>query len=192
MRLMEDTTMKKKTTASLLGISGFVALVVAIVISVVPEAQAPPPSQPVRVTNTAAEAVPTAAQGITITRNADDPGRLPFYGECAVTLTATFANCSVEVPSGKRLVVEYITAQTLLPVGQRVAQIVVFTPWSVTLEPAVGSVLNFRRPPVIATSLSRASRRAFMPMPEPPGSPSRSSGLPWRGQDLPISRSSDT
>jgi len=117
----------KKTTAFLLAATGFTALVAALVISVVPEAQAPPPSQPVRVTNTIAQPVPTAAQGTTLTRDADNPGRLPFYDGCVLTLTGTFHNCSVAVPSGKRLVIEHVSAQTLLPVGQRLLQIIVFT-----------------------------------------------------------------
>jgi hypothetical protein len=109
-----------------------------------------PPPQPVFVTNTAAQAIPTAAQGttavsgtvnigtmpaVTLTsgakvRDADNPARqTPIVGESPMSGAANQSGCTdsgdgscltglFQVPSGKRLVLEYASMAACMPEGQ--------------------------------------------------------------------------
>ena len=114
----------------------------------------------VRVINTPAEAVPTAAQGTTaisgdvtvvntpnvlvgntaaapvLARDVDNPARTPWQMSAQVTFASPsfqeVATFNPPIPAGKVFVIEFATAQANLPTGQRV-RFILFTDVGYTL-----------------------------------------------------------
>src|SRR5262245_5790464 len=82
-----------------------------------------PPPQEVTVVNRTSNAVPVrlaASRTVVFTRDVDQPARSPFQTKVRIDLPAgqCCENGFVDVPAGKRLVIEYASALGLAPAGQ--------------------------------------------------------------------------
>jgi len=76
---------------------------------------------PVQGTVTGSVSITNPATNPVLVRDVDNPARHAFQQEVDVTFNAgeTFVNPTIDVPAGKRLVVEYVSITACLPAGQK-------------------------------------------------------------------------